>query len=168
MTRKIGDSNYFIVIFWLSYYVEIFYIFLNMLMQIFKLYLVPFFSQMPKLLWTGSNIEDGEYLYSWSAKEIWSMEDGPYFMMDFTSNSTFNNWITDLGFLCISDFQLGLFGSFNIAGYAFGAIALLRLGDIFGRKPVIVVCWIFNIAIYLLMFWIDNIFICYYYDLIIV
>ena len=80
-------------------------------------YLIPYMIKFPQLLCTSSNPNEGEYMYSCTAKEIWSMEEKPYYMLDTTSSITFNNLINKLGLLCISDFELGLFGSFYIAGF---------------------------------------------------
>ena len=69
---------------------------------------------------------------------------------------TFTNWITGLNLVCISDLQLGLFGTFYCAGYVFGALTLLRFGDIYGRKRVLFIGNLFNLAIFVLLFMAKN------------
>ena len=80
-------------------------------------YLLPYMIKFPQLFCTSNSNNVGEYMYSCTAKEIWSMEEKPHYILDTTSSITFNNLINKLGLLCISDFELGLFGSFYIAGF---------------------------------------------------
>jgi MFS family permease len=59
--------------------------------------------------------------------------------VDFQSENTLLNWITELKIFDESKFKLGLIGSSFFLGYFFGSFSILRLPDIYGRKyPVIV------------------------------
>ena len=46
------------------------------------------------------------------------------------------NWTYELELYCTSSFLIGLFGSLYFAGFMLGSLTLLRLGDIYGRRPV--------------------------------
>ena len=51
-----------------------------------------------------------------------------------------DNWISDFNLMCSSRITLGFFGSLHFAGNVIGAMFILRLGDIYGRKPVLLIC----------------------------
>ena len=125
-------------------------------------YLVPFMTKLPTPLWIGINSDGEEYTWNWSTQEICSSDYRPFYIFDQTSSTTFTNWITKLNLLCISDFNLGLFGSFYIAGFVFGALTLLRLGDIFGRKKVLFIANIINFCLFLLLFVSTNVKVIYF------
>ena len=63
---------------------------------------------------------------------------GVDFRVDWDSIYSLRNWIEPLVLYCISSFKMGLFGSIYFAGFAFGCLTVVRLGDIYGRKWVLV------------------------------
>ena len=52
-----------------------------------------------------------------------------------TSESLYN-WAYDMELFCTSSFEIGLFGSLYFVGFMLGSLTLLRLADIFGRRPI--------------------------------
>ena len=124
------------------------------------MYLVPYMIKFPQLLWNeDSSLEESKL--SCTVKEIWSMKGHPNYLFDNASSSTFNNWITNLNLLCVSDFEVGLFGSIYIAGYVFGALTLLRLGDIFGRKKTLLYFCSMNLLLFWALYFVRNVKIIY-------
>ena len=73
------------------------------------------------------------------------------YKFDESSSFTITNWITNKNLLWISSFDLGLFGSIYMSGYAFGALTVLRLGDIIGRRPILLLSSASNTIIYFLL-----------------
>ena len=124
-------------------------------------YLIPFMIKFPTPLCHGINSEGGEYTFSWTREEICSPNYQSFYTYDSSSSSTYNNWITKLGLLCIEDFDLGLFGTFYIAGFVFSALTLLRLGDIFGRKRVLIIGNVVNFTLFILLFFATNVKVIY-------
>ena len=110
--------------------------------------LIPFLIQMPSFLWSN----DGSSWNSCLASDFWNAVSPPMHMFDNSASSTITNWITDRNLICISSFNLGLFGSIYMCGYAFGALTILRLGDIIGRKPILVLWSASNTIIYFLLY----------------
>ena len=62
---------------------------------------------------------------------------GVNFRVDWDSIYSLRNWIEPLDLYCISSFKMGLFGSLYFAGFAFGCLTVVRLGDVYGRKWVL-------------------------------
>jgi MFS family permease len=61
-----------------------------------------------------------------------------------------------LNLICISNFQLGLFGSLYFIGFVVGALTLLRLGDTLGRKPVLMFTSISYMILFLLFYFANS------------
>lgn len=121
-------------------------------------YLVPFLTQMPDLLCSN----DGLDWTSCSASDVCNIESPPMYKLDSLSSFTVSNWITNRDLLCISSSSLGLFGSIYMSGYAFGALTILRLGDIFGRKPILIISSASNTIIYFLLCFAGDIRVMYF------
>ena len=62
---------------------------------------------------------------------------------------------------CEGDLKMGLFGSIYFCGFAFGALVILRLGDIYGRKPVLIGSVILSIVLFLALYLANNIILVY-------
>jgi MFS family permease len=54
--------------------------------------------------------------------------------LDWTSEKTLNNWITDMDLYCSEKWMIGLLGSIYYQGNLLGSILLSNLPDIYGRK----------------------------------
>ena len=46
------------------------------------------------------------------------------------------NWAYEMDLFCTSSFEIGLFGSLYFVGFMFGSLTLLRLADMYGRRPI--------------------------------
>ena len=77
---------------------------------------------MPKLIWSFNGSSDW---LSWTEKEAWSNPQ-TLFKIDYTSEDTVSNWITELNLVCLSKFNIGLFGSLYFVGYVIGALTFVR------------------------------------------
>ena len=63
---------------------------------------------------------------------------GISYTINWDSVYSLHNWIEPLNLACASDFEIGLFGSLYFVGFAVGAFSVVRLGDVYGRKWVLV------------------------------
>lgn len=83
--------------------------------------------------------------------EAWANPQTLY-QIDRSADDTITNWITELDLVCISKFNLGIFGSLYFVGYVIGALTFVRLGDTIGRKPVLLfgttLFWITSVCTY--------------------
>jgi MFS family permease len=77
------------------------------------------------------------------------------------NRETVHNWITNMDLTCISGFQLGLFGSLYFVGFVIGALTLLRLGDIIGRKPVVTMTSLGLLCLFVSLFFVNNLYVIY-------
>ena len=76
----------------------------------------------------------------WSVQiiKIYAIKDLVYqWKVDYTDDSSFHNWMSDQNLYCESHFMIGLFGSCLFAGFALLGL-FLRLGNIYGRKKVLI------------------------------
>ena len=69
--------------------------------------LLPFLVLMPKLLWSFNG---GSDWISWTEEEAWSNSNTLY-QVDYSSEGTITNWITELNLAWLSKFSIWLFGS---------------------------------------------------------
>ena len=83
--------------------------------------------------------------------------------VDYDSNLTIQNWITSMNLEWLSKFKLGLFGSLYFVGFWFGSLTLLRLGDIYGRKPICLITSISLLIVYLMFFFVENLYLIYFF-----
>ncbi|CAI2361450.1 unnamed protein product [Moneuplotes crassus] len=81
-----------------------------------------------------------------------SLIDRNLWKVDYSDEFSFNNWMTDMDLYCLSDFKIGLFGSFFFFGYALNGI-LLKQADKYGRKILIGGSFIMVVCAYCLFFW---------------
>jgi MFS family permease len=47
--------------------------------------------------------------------------------------------MTDKGLLCSKPYEIGLMASVNFIGFTIGSFLFVRLADIYGRKPVLLI-----------------------------
>ena len=59
---------------------------------------------------------------------------------NYSKSSELQNWVSHYDLLCATKFQISLFGSLFFVGAVIGTITVLRLGDVYGRRPVIIAC----------------------------
>ena len=74
--------------------------------------------------------------------------DGITYIPQWESKYGLYNWIKSMDLYCISDFRMGLFGSIYFVGFVVGALTVVRLGDVYGRKWVLVSLMIFQAALF--------------------
>ena len=72
-----------------------------------------------------------------------------------------DNWISDFNLMCTSKITLGLFGSLHFAGNVIGAMFILRLGDIYGRKPVLLFSTLSTMFVVFSMYFTQNLYLVY-------
>ncbi len=110
--------------------------------------LIPFLILIPKLT---CSFNGGSDWMTWSEVEAWANPQTLY-QIDYSTQDTISNWITELDLVCIPKFNLGIFGSLYFVGYVVGALTFVRLGDIIGRKPVLLfgttLFWLASIGTY--------------------
>lgn len=57
--------------------------------------------------------------------------------MDFSDQFSVENWITKYDLICYPKAQIAYFGGLLLAGFFVGSVFFVRIGDIIGRRPVI-------------------------------
>ena len=123
-------------------------------------YMIPFLTLMPKFEWSFNG---GLSWYQCDSVDVCSGNANLLYHVNNNSNFTIQNWITRMNLYWISKFELGLFGSLYFLGFVFGALTLLRLGDIFGRKPI----WLFTsislLFVYLIFYFVENLYLIYFF-----
>ncbi|CAI2365215.1 unnamed protein product [Moneuplotes crassus] len=80
---------------------------------------------------------------------------------NFQKSNDLNNWITHLDLLCVSEFTKSLFGALFFVGAVIATVTVLRLGDIYGRKPVLIICNIGCGVIFITLYFVDNLVLAY-------
>ena len=58
------------------------------------------------------------------------------FRINYTDDTSLENWVQDLDLYCTPGAQIGLIGSMFFAGWALSAFFLPRTADLFGRRKV--------------------------------
>ena len=99
-------------------------------------YIIPYMKQIPAVEWSFNG---GITWSSWTKDYVWSIHSTATYRYDYSSLSTIENWITKMDLLCITDFQIGLLGTLFFLGWVIGAATLLSLGDIIGRKRILLI-----------------------------
>jgi MFS family permease len=69
--------------------------------------------------------------------------------INYTDNTSLQNWVEDLDLYCTPGAQIGLIGSMFFAGWAVSATILPRTADIYGRKRVYLFAMIGHLIFYL-------------------
>jgi MFS family permease len=72
----------------------------------------------------------------------------PY-RVNYTDDASLENWVEDLNMYCASDTQVGLLGSMYFSGWAFAALFIPRLSDIYGRRKIYLWTMTGHLLIYL-------------------
>lgn len=62
-----------------------------------------------------------------------------YYEIDWDSDTSLHNWMTDLDFICAEPYSIGLIGAMSFISFSIGSILLTNLMDTHGRKKVLVV-----------------------------
>ena len=57
-------------------------------------------------------------------------------MIDYSSSKTIKNWKTDLNLVCEEGSKIGMIGSFYFIGFVISLLFIVRLSDIYGKKPL--------------------------------
>ena len=88
---------------------------------------------------------------SCSKREIWTANVD--YRVDWNSEYTINNIMTELDLIWESDFRIGFLGSIVFLGFLLSSFTIMPTPDIFGRKPVLIVTTILStIAPLLILF----------------
>ena len=93
-----------------------------------------FFEYIPKLQCYDDS-EDPIQYYQCTRRT--ACDDELKYKINYDDGNTIHNWITKLDLVCISNSEMGYFGALMLSGFFFGSLFLVRIGDIIGRKPVI-------------------------------
>jgi hypothetical protein len=56
--------------------------------------------------------------------------------INYTADTSLDNWFTSMHLACTSKPSIGLIGSMQFVGWAFSSCFLPRFADIYGRKPI--------------------------------
>ena len=75
--------------------------------------------------------------------------------INYNSERTLTNWMSDMNMYCSSSLEISLFGSLFFFGILFCPIGL-RFANIYGSKPIYVIGWFASLAIWLGLVFINN------------
>ena len=78
-----------------------------------------------------------------------------------STGNKLDNWISDFHLMWSSNVTLGLFGSLHFVGYVLGSVLIIRLGDVYGRKPVLLVWTIITAILIFLMYFTEELWLIY-------
>ena len=96
----------------------------------FALYPMMYYELIPQYLCL-----DKEGNWSTCEPEDFCGTDTPY-KVDYSSNESLDNWVTDFGMECSPKYQFGLFGSLFFSAVVLSSIIFPPLADKLGRKPI--------------------------------
>jgi DHA1 family bicyclomycin/chloramphenicol resistance-like MFS transporter len=82
--------------------------------------------------------------------------------VDWSSITSLHNLIDQYEILCLDNFYIGMFGTCFLLGIVFGCLTLSRLGDIYGRKPIIIIGMLIQITCVGIIVLSKHLFICYF------
>lgn len=122
------------------------------------IHLMPFLMKMPDLLCSS---DDGASWSTWSVDTACSNTHSVMYKYNQNSIETILNWTTEFDLTCSSHLTRGLFGSFAFIGWALGSITILRFGDVYGRKPVVLLTSIALIFATLSLYFVHNLILVY-------
>ena len=121
-------------------------------------YFIPYMKQIPEVEWSFDGGGTWEY---WSRDYICNINKGADYRYDYDSIDTVHNWMTKMDLICLSDSQIGIFGTLFFLGWVIGAVSLLGMGDIFGRKKTLIVS-VTGMALMLVgLIFVDNMWLLY-------
>ena len=121
-------------------------------------YLIPYMKQIPTVEWSFNG---GITYSSWSKDYACSNHSNLNYKYDYNSLNTVDNWITKIDLIWITDFQIGLLGTLFFLGWMVGAATLLSLGDIIGRKKVLIISIVGLILMLLGLIIVDKLWLLY-------
>ena len=104
-------------------------------------------------MWTYSTPEDNLEEQFCASPEVCEI--------DWDSNLTINNLITQLNFECVPKWELGIVGAVFLLGIVVGCSIVTKLGDIYGRKPVYLFGLVLNFVLVALLLFLKNVVIVY-------
>ena len=124
-------------------------------------YVIPFLTLIPNLNWT---IDDGATWSTWNKEMIcdkYKNVPSNQFSYKMSTGNRLDNWISDFHLMWSSNVTLGLFGSLHFIGYVLGSIFIIRLGDVYGRKPILLMWTIATIILTFLMYFTEELWLIY-------
>ena len=61
------------------------------------------------------------------------------YILDKSSQLTFDNWMTQLDLICEDPYKVGLLGAISFISFSIGSLLITRVVDIYGRKKSIII-----------------------------
>ena len=83
---------------------------------------------------------------------------GNNWRLDWTSERTLNNWISDMNLYWADKWMIGLLGSVYYQGHLLGSILLVHLSDTYGRRLCIRISLVIHTILYTLMVFNSNLY----------
>jgi MFS family permease len=59
--------------------------------------------------------------------------------IDWNSDVSLHNWMTDLNLMCTEPYIIGLLGAISFISFSFGSILFTGISDKYGRRPVVII-----------------------------
>ena len=134
MNSALSDANYIQIDHAIKSTYGWFQIFTTLVLSVgfwmggFITFALPLIELYPQFEWSNTSTQIFEKC---TQAEAWA---NPKWRVDWDSDKSLNNWISQLDLYWIDKWQIGLFGSLYYFGYLLGSIWFLHLSDTIGRK----------------------------------
>ena len=78
------------------------------------------------------------------------------FIPDMDTARSLFNWAFEMELYCTSKLYIGLFGSLYFVGFMVGSMTLLRLADIYGRRPLLLLGIAIHVVAVFFIIWLSS------------
>lgn len=118
----------------------------------FLSFALPLVELFPQYQWFDSETKT---YFDCSRDDAWASGN---WQINWESDKSIHNWVSDLDLYCADKWLIGLFGSMYYFGYLIGAIVFVNLSDMYGRKIWTRTSYILHTISFALIIFISNLY----------